>query len=81
MVLWHVFVNFMEKEPCAKFCGVLISFHEVDVSDVNTSEWTKYFIPGFLCISSLILWRKNLLQSLMLLLTIFAEHMKLGSFE
>ena len=81
MVLWHVFVNFMEKEPCTKFCGVLISFHEVDVSGVYTSEWTKYFIPGFLCISSLILWRKNLLQSLMLLLTIFAEHMKLESFE
>ena len=26
---WHIFVNLMEKEPCAKFCGVLVRFHEL----------------------------------------------------
>ena len=25
---WHNFNDFMEKEPCTKFCGVLISSHE-----------------------------------------------------
>ena len=40
------FVTFTEKEPCTKFCGVLISFHEVmkllsfkfDASDVKTAN-------------------------------------------
>ena len=27
--LWQVFVNFMEKEPCTKFCGFFNRFHEV----------------------------------------------------
>ena len=48
----------MEKEPYTKFCGVLISSHEViksesfesGVTDVptNTHECTEYLIPGFL---------------------------------
>ena len=25
----YAFVNFMEKESCTKFCGVLAGFHEV----------------------------------------------------
>ena len=29
LFLWHNFNDFMEKEPCTKFCGVLISSHEV----------------------------------------------------
>ena len=27
--LWHNFNDFMEKEPCANFCGALISSHKV----------------------------------------------------
>ena len=53
----------MEKEPCTKFCGVLISSHKVmklqsfksGVNDRDTSEWIKHFVPGFICISLLIL--------------------------
>ena len=29
LFLWHVFVNFMEKEHCTKFCCALIKFQEV----------------------------------------------------
>ena len=29
LFFWQVFVNFMEKELCTKFCVVLIRFHEV----------------------------------------------------
>ena len=29
LFLWHVFVNFMEKEHCTKFCCALIRFQEV----------------------------------------------------
>ena len=29
LFLRHIFVNFMEKEPCTEFCGVLIRFQDV----------------------------------------------------
>ena len=29
LFLWHNFNEFMEKDRCTKFCGVLISSHEV----------------------------------------------------
>ena len=29
LFLCHEFNDFMEKEPCTKFCGVVISSHEV----------------------------------------------------
>ena len=29
LFLWHNFNELMEKEPCTKFCGVLISSYEV----------------------------------------------------
>ena len=29
LFLCHNFNDFMEKEPCTKFCGVVISSHEV----------------------------------------------------
>ena len=31
LFLWHIFINSMEKEPCTKFCGVLISFHGTEL--------------------------------------------------
>ena len=45
-VFMPYFVTFTEKEPCTKFCGVLISFHEVmkllsfkfEASDVKTAN-------------------------------------------
>ena len=29
LLLLHVFVSFMEKEPRTNICGVFVSFHEV----------------------------------------------------
>ena len=54
LFLLHNFKYFMEKKPCAKFCGVLISFHKVmklqsfesDVSDVipvNVQNFSSLF--------------------------------------
>ena len=44
-------------------------------------EYRKHYIFGFLCIFLLILWRKNLLQTSMVFLTIFDELVNLQSFE
>ena len=42
--LWHNFNDFMEKEPCTKFCGVLIhSSHEVmKLQSFESSVVTSY---------------------------------------
>ena len=39
----------------------------------HTLECIKYFIPGFFCIFLLILWKKNVLHSFMVVLTISHE--------
>ena len=31
-ILWHIFVNFMDKEPCTKFCGVFVRFKSYTVA-------------------------------------------------
>ena len=76
----------MEKEPGTKICGVLISFHEVMnlqsfELDVVTSYSRIYETFGFLSIFLLILYRENLLQSFLVLLTFFDGPMKLRRFE
>ena len=41
LFLWHNFNDFMENKPCTKFCGVLISSHEVmklQSSESGTSD-------------------------------------------
>ena len=41
LFLWHIFIYFMDKEPCTKFCGMLIRFHEVlnkSVSEVISAN-------------------------------------------
>ena len=63
----QILKDFMDKAPRTKFCVVLISSHEVTKFWIrhewrHTHECTKYFIPGFLCIFLLILWKKKLLQ-------------------
>ena len=66
MFLWNNFVNFMEKDPCTKFCGVLIRFHEViklqsfefSVSDVY--PWMYKIFHLWFCLHFLsVLWRKK----------------------
>ena len=55
MLLWHIFVSFIEKKPCTNFCGVLIRFHEVkelqslefSVSDVIPANAQNISPPGF----------------------------------
>ena len=77
----------MEKRPCTNVCGVLVSFHEVMKLQSffwkwhHTHEYTTHFTTGFLCIFLLILWRRNLHQSLMVFLTIFHKFMKLQNFK
>ena len=29
LFLWHIFVNVMDKEPYAKFCGVFVKFKKL----------------------------------------------------
>ena len=66
MILW-------KKELCAKFCGILVSSHDATellsfgpgVNDVIPANVQNIFILGFLCIMLLLLWKKNLLHSLM----------------
>ena len=68
LFLWHNFNDFMEKEPCTKFCSVLISSHEVmklesfesDMSGIIHTNIQKNFILGFLCIFFLVLWEKSI---------------------
>ena len=78
----------MEKDPCKKFCGVLISSHKVmklqsfesGLNDVIPQMY-KTFHPWFSFHIFLILWRKNVLHSSMVILTISYQLMKLQSFE
>ena len=79
------YFRFIEKEPCINFCGVLISPCKVIKFWIrrewrHTSECIKYFIPGLLCIFLLILWKKNLLHSFMVVLTVSHKLMKSQSF-
>ena len=80
----YFLVNFMEK--------VLWRFGQISRSYKFTKFWiqrkwrhtrecTKYFTAGFPCTFLLILWRKSMLWSFMVFLTIFQELMKLRSFE
>ena len=55
LIFRHIFVDFVEKEPSAKFSGLLISFHEVIKSHgfecgVMHSKWTERFTPDFIFI-------------------------------
>ena len=60
----------MEKEPCAKFCGVLLSFREViklqsfesGESDVIPACIQNISFLFFFCIFLLMLWKKNFLH-------------------
>ena len=90
LFLWHNFNDFMEKEPCTKFCGVLTSSHEVmklqsfesSMSDIILAnvQHISFHPAGFFYILSL-LWKKNMLHSFKVVLTISHELMKLWSFE
>ena len=49
--LWHIFVNFMEKESCTKFCNALVRFNkaiklqsfELSVRDVIPANVRTFF--------------------------------------
>ena len=80
----------MEEKTCAKFGGVLITFHEVvklqgfefGVSDVilaNVQNISPLVV--FLCVFLLVLWRKNIVQSFMVLLILLREIMKSRRFD
>ena len=76
----------MEKEPCTKFGGVLTSSHEVmklqsfesSMSDIILAnvQHISFHPAGFFYILSL-LWKKNMLHSFKVVLTISHELMKL----
>ena len=69
----------MDKEPRTKFSGVLIRFHEVikfqsfefSVSDVIPVAVTNIPHLVFFAFFLLVLWRKSLLESVIVFLTIF----------
>ena len=72
LFLWHEFYDFMEKEPCTKFCGVLIhSSHEVMKLQSFESGMIDV-IPANV---------QNIFHGFMAILTISRELMKLQSFE
>ena len=60
--------NFMEEEPCTKFCGVVVKFHEViklqgfklGESDVISANVQNISPLVFFAIFLLVLCRKNL---------------------
>ena len=77
LIFRHIFVDFVEKEPSAKFSGLLISFHEVIKSHgfecgVMHSKWTERFTPDFI----FYLVGKNL-NNFMIFLTIHHEFLKI----
>ena len=47
----------------------------------HTHEQGKHFTPAFLCISWLILWRKNLMEYFMVFLTIYHEMLRYKSLK
>ena len=80
----------MEEKTCAKFGGVLITFHEVvklqsfefgvsDVIPANVQNISPLVV--FLCVFLLVLWRKNIVQSFMVLLILLREIMKSRRFD
>ena len=73
------FKNFMEEEPCTKFYGVLISFHEV--MKLQSFEFGVCDVKTYSLYTLLILQRKNLLQTSMAFSTTFHELTKIRSFE
>ena len=65
MLLLKGELNFIDKEPCTKFCDVLISSLQSFESVCewrHRREYAKHFTPGFFCIFLLVLRRKNLPQ-------------------
>ena len=82
LFLWHIFVDFMDKEPCTKFCGVLIRFREVvklQSFEFNVSDVIPVVTPVFFKILFLV-YREKTSNKVLCLLTIFYELMKLRSF-
>ena len=81
--LWHIFVSFMEKESYTKFCNVLVRFNKViklqsfefSVSDVIPAN-LRNISPLFSLYFVFVLWRKSILVSFMVFLTILHELMK-----
>ena len=72
LFLWHEFNDFMEKEPCTKFCGVLIrSSHEV-MKLQSFESGVIDVIPANV---------QNIFHGFMPVLTISHVLMKLQSFE
>ena len=78
----------MEKEPCTKFCGVLISSHEViklqsfesTVSDAISAN-VQYILPLVSFTYICYFYEKSFFTQFMVFLTISHELMKLLSFE
>ena len=78
----------MEKEPCTKFCGVLISSHEViklqsfesTVSDAISAN-VQYILPLVSFTYICYFYEKIFFTQFMVFLTISHELMKLLSFE
>ena len=51
--LWHNFNDFMEKEPCTKFCGALISSHKVmglQRFESSMSDIISAYVPNISCL-------------------------------
>ena len=85
-ILLHNFNDYKEKNLSTKLCDVLISSHKVTKFWIwrewhHTREHTKHFMTTYPCIFLLILWKRNLLHTFMVILTIIHELMKLKSFE
>ena len=83
--VFYIFVDFIEKEPSTKICGVLIIFHEViqsfefDVSDVisvNLHNFTPTFLHIFVNFMD-----RELLKKYWMFLIIIYKDIKLLSFE
>ena len=79
LFLWHIFIDFIDKEVCAKFCSVLIRFHKVKIAKFwiqlksrHTRKCAKYFFPFFVSFME-----KNAPIKFIVLLIIFHELMKL----
>ena len=78
----------MEKEPCTKFCGVLISSHKVmklqsfesTVSDAISAN-VQYILPLVSFTYICYFYEKKFFTQFMVFLTISHELLKLLSFE
>ena len=75
----------MDKKPCAKFFGILISFNEVmmfqsfefDISDIIPASVQNISLQVFFHIFFFILCRMSFQQNFMVFFTIFQELIKL----